>query len=694
MDRTDLRLHYLDRANQLAGEANRRKQYGYAYVLAQLTTFIGLIGALVACTMGAGAGGWIAVILFLVMYVTVRHLDSANSAYVKQVEALCQAYWHEVKYLEGDFSCFQDGKNYMDPHHAFSLDLDLFGPQSLFHRINRTVTTGGADFLADQLGETRVRTASEIRHRKEVIQELAANEPLCMEFISQRGGKEPIPTQAIKHILEAVRQIHIPSWASSVVALSVALVTLLVFLSLVVATALDALSAGVAVAWGVFQLVVLQCTCSRDLRTVHQVVGKIQQQMHAYVELMEILARFNLKSAEGMAIQQIVSKGDACALQSMRALKRLIDGLDRRGNGLYMLVSNLFCLGDFFLVRQYLQWNKRHMAEITVWMDAVSHFDAWVSMATFRRNEPDAVDAEIMDTDGVVYGAEGLYHPFLGVEAVRNDFRLDEGQYVIITGANMAGKSTFLRSIGMNYILAMNGLPVFANRLQVSCFSLFSSMRTTDDLTHGISYFNAELLRLQQLIETCRSNAHTLIILDEILKGTNSADKLNGSRMFLEAISQLPVTGVIATHDLELSKMAETYPDRFHTFCFEIELSDQITYSYKITPGVAHNQNATYLLKRILQQALLCVLLLCGSVSAFAQQDEALPFEQAYKRTYHIEKVSPSPTYAKLFYDDRYIYVGIYCKDAVPELMNRFIGNRDDNSLGDLVSIMCLSSEP
>ena len=145
-------------------------------------------------------------------------------------------------------------------------------------------------------------------------------------------------------------------------------------------------------------------------------------------------------------------------------------------------------------------------------------------------------------------------------------------------------------------------MPVFAQHFRASIFALFSSMRTTDDLAHGISYFNAELLRLQQLIEACKQNGHTLIILDEILKGTNSLDKLNGSRLFLESVASLPVTGIIATHDLELSKMEEARPERFHNYCFEIQLADKITYTYKITKGVARNQNATFLLKGILEQ--------------------------------------------------------------------------------------------
>ena len=188
----------------------------------------------------------------------------------------------------------------------------------------------------------------------------------------------------------------------------------------------------------------------------------------------------------------------------------------------------------------------------------------------------------------------------MGKQAVKDDFSLDYNNYYIITGANMAGKSTFLRTIGVNYILAMNGMPVFAERMKVSVFSLFTSMRTTDDLTHGISYFNAELLRLRQLIDYCENKPNTLIILDEILKGTNSEDKLSGSRLFLEYMSTINVTGIIATHDLELSKMADNYPSRFHNYCFEIELGTGVSYSYKITPGVARNQNATFLLKNIL----------------------------------------------------------------------------------------------
>ena len=228
-----------------------------------------------------------------------------------------------------------------------------------------------------------------------------------------------------------------------------------------------------------------------------------------------------------------------------------------------------------------------------------------VSMADFRYNHPEAEEAEFVSgSPEIVFDGKNLYHPFLGAKAVKNDFTIKDDNYYIITGANMAGKSTFLRSLGVNYILAMAGMPVFADQLKISRFRLFSSMRTTDDLTHGISYFNAELIRLEELLKFCRESAEfrTLIILDEILKGTNSLDKLNGSRKFLEAISKQPVSGIIATHDLELSKMENDASGKFHNYCFEIDLGTDVTYTYKIQKGVARNQNATFLLNKILEK--------------------------------------------------------------------------------------------
>ena len=365
------------------------------------------------------------------------------------------------------------------------------------------------------------------------------------------------------------------------------------------------------------QYIMVFSVCKQTLDKIDSNGGKLRHQLIAYSQILRLIAQRDFQSEQGKQMQASL----ADALPSFAQLEEILKGYDRRGNFLGLFFTDVFLLSDFFLVRRFQKWKRTYMVRMEEWMHIISEMDALVSMADYRYNHPEATDAELVESneketksdssDGspeIVFEAKNLYHPFLGAKAVKNDFAIRDSHYYIITGANMAGKSTFLRSLGVNYILAMAGMPVFADLLRVSRFRLFSSMRTTDDLTHGISYFNAELIRLEELLKFCQEDngknerLRTLIILDEILKGTNSLDKLNGSRRFLEAISHLPVSGIIATHDLELSKMENAPSGKFHNFCFEIDLGTDVTYTYKIQPGVARNQNATFLLNKILEK--------------------------------------------------------------------------------------------
>jgi len=627
---------YTGRIKTLTEEIQQLNKYNRLVVMLELSAIALAIGCVVAYTMWSNVSALVVAVLFVAAYVAIRWRDSRNSRMAEEKESLRSVYQKELNYLDGNFSGFASGEQYVNPRHAFSLDLDIFGPQSLFHRINRTVTTGGSDFMAKELAETRVRTIDEIEARREVIRELSEKEPLRAAFMAQGKGRQ-INTADILEALHAVRQMQVipadaPTRSLSHLAAHrlthiAAVGSIIVFYGLLAGAIFGPLSGTFPMLWVLLQILAVYFLFGRTLKRINQSINIILPRLGTYVNMIMLIVTADLKSREGRDIISQLSADKQDALRSFRLLKGIINALDQR-NEIWVPISNALYLADYFIVRRFLLWQDRYMGHIEEWIAAVSHFDALVSMATFRYNEPAATDAELVDADEVVYEARGLYHPFLGAKAVRNDFIITDQHYYIITGANMAGKSTFLRSIGINYVLACCGMPVFADSLRVSLFSLFSSMRTTDDLAHGISYFNAELLRLQQLIETCRQNRHTLIILDEILKGTNSLDKLNGSRLFLQSVSSLPVTGIIATHDLELSKMQEEYPARFHNYCFEItnereksdacicsserggirrsqiQLSDEITYTYRLSEGVARNQNATYLLRNILKTAL------------------------------------------------------------------------------------------
>lgn len=593
---------YRERITELTAEIKQLNKYNHLMVVLELLAVaLAVICVVLYTTWDGGIVSMIGAALGIALYIAIRWKDSKNSRLSEEKESMCNVYQKELAYLHGDYSGFSSGEQYINPHHEFSLDLDIFGPQSLFHRINRTVTSGGSDFLAKELAETRVRTKTEIEQRREAICELAAKEPLRTAFLAATHGKH-VNTSDVLKALSEIKAMHISRLAASKLSYVIAIGSIIVFYGLLLGAIFGPLSGTLPLLWVLLQITAVYLVFGRTLKRVHQSIDMILPRLSTYVSMIMQIVTSDLESQETRNIISQLSDNHQDAMKSFRLLKGIISDLDQR-NEIWVPISNALYLADYFIVRRFLLWQDRYMMHVDEWIAAVSHFDALVSMATFRYNEPSATDAEIIEQDEVVYEARGLYHPFLGAKAVRNDFTITDLHYYIITGANMAGKSTFLRSIGINYVLACCGMPVFADSLRISLFSLFSSMRTTDDLANGISYFNAELLRLQQLIEVCRQNRHTLIILDEILKGTNSLDKLNGSRLFLQSVTSLPITGIIATHDLELSKMQQEHPERFHNYCFEIRLADEITYTYRLSEGVARNQNATYLLKNILKKA-------------------------------------------------------------------------------------------
>ena len=585
----NLSIFYTESERRLADEIAQLKQKSRLFVAGQIVFFLLFLAFLVLYTLVSwGALPLVLSAVSLLLYALVRLMDVKNDEQVHRFSNLRNVYLHELSYLKGDFSCFDDGERYVDAHHPFTFDLDVFRKESLFQRINRTVTTGGSDWLAAQLSSVANRSA-----RADAVDELASMEPWRATFMAL-GADGRIDSALIRQALQEIKSLQIPTFAAKRWTFGLAWLLIVGLFAAVVASVAGWVSAQLPLWWGILHFFGVFFVCSGACRVISKVVDKLHAQLQVYVELIRQVSETTAFTTPQNAAIVNVLQG---ARQSFDQLNDILNGLDRRGNILGLFLMDALFLSDYFLVRRFLRWQRQYLGQVPVWIDAISEMDGLVSMATFRYNEPQAGRAEVAASEEMVYEAVGLYHPFLGAKAVRNDFTLQHRHYYIITGANMAGKSTFLRALGINYILAMNGMPVFATSLRVSTYSLFSSMRTTDDLAHGISYFNAELLRLKQLLTACQHNSQTLIILDEILKGTNSVDKLNGSRLFLHAVSALPVTGVIATHDLELSKMEG---ERFHNYCFEIALGQDVTYSYKITPGIARNQNATFLLREIL----------------------------------------------------------------------------------------------
>lgn len=592
---------YKKRITELVQTISSLRAKSRIFVMAEVLSFAVSIGFVVLFTVLDDASWTLGVALcILFFYFYIRNLDTKNDRKIADASALKLVYEKEVAYQTGDYTKFDAGERYLQPTHPFTFDLDVFGQGSLFQRINRTISSGGSDYLAENLSGKweSLPTAELLKHieqRVEAIGELAGNEPFLSQFKAQ-GAEKPIDTAAVKEAFGSIHALQIPSYFGNPTFRILIYANLVGFYLSIFLSIGNFVPAFLPLWWGIFNFFLATFCTHKYIKLVNEAISKLKDQVRGYVNMASLIEKQSFTAAHLCELRANLSG----AMASFGQLERILQKIDNRSNEIGIVLFNCFGLLDITIVRHFLRWQRTYEPITDQWIGASSVFDALVSMATFRLNEDEAQEATIIDSSGVSYKARSIYHPFLGEKAVRNNFDIQNHEYYIITGANMAGKSTFLRTLGVNYILAMNGLPVFAEEMRVSVFRLFTNMRTTDDLTHGISYFNAELLRLKQLIASLDPNVPSLIILDEILKGTNSLDKLNGSRLFLEYISERNVTGVIATHDLELSKLEDENPQRFHNYSFEIELGTDVTYTYKIGRGVARNQNATFLLKQIL----------------------------------------------------------------------------------------------
>lgn len=320
-----------------------------------------------------------------------------------------------------------------------------------------------------------------------------------------------------------------------------------------------------------------------------------------YAKLIALIDRQEMKAP---LLARLKAKFGTDGKRTSEILKELateLDKLDLRNNQImYVLLEGSL----FWQLRQVMRieaWRKKYGGCLLHWLDMLGEMDALCSMGTFAFNHP-AYTYPVIADKPFVFCAREMGHPLMPVsQCVKNDAEIPSRPFfVIITGANMAGKSTYLRTIGVNYVLACIGSPVCCDSLEIYPARLITSLRTSDSLNDNESYFFAELKRLKQIIDRLNSGEELFIILDEILKGTNSMDKQKGSFALVKQLMTLKANGIIATHDLLLGKLIEYFPDEIHNYCFEADITNnELTFSYKMREGVARNMNACFLMEKM-----------------------------------------------------------------------------------------------
>lgn len=505
------------------------------------------------------------------------------------LEALIQINQTELDVLDGEWGHLPDGQEFQEDDHAFSQDLDLFGRASFFQYVNRAALKRGRENVAAMLASNHCES---IEDKQEAVQELAKKAEWRQDFTAHGSlVKSKVSEDAIVGWFDKYEPFtsrFSPALVWGVSGVSLIAMTLYAF---------DIIHWTYVLMWFFVGAGII----GRLLKKITQLsndTSKIQDTFERYHELLDRIETEKFSSKQLIHWQSQIHQKDRKASEIVKEFSKLLGALDQRNNILISIPANGFFLRDLRITYKIEKWIEANGSKVGEWFRVISDFDALNSFGNYAFNHDRYVYPKILN-DGKQIEANQLGHPLLNPKnRVDNDFAMTNKQFFIVTGANMAGKSTFLRTVGLSIVLANNGLPVCAQSFAYAPIKLISSMRTTDSLSDNASYFFSELTRLKHIIDTIENEEH-FIILDEILKGTNSKDKAKGSQQFVEKLVRTGSTGIIATHDLSLCELEDELP-QVKNYYFDAEIvNDELYFDYRLKVGVCQNMNASFLLKKM-----------------------------------------------------------------------------------------------
>lgn len=507
------------------------------------------------------------------------------------LENMVKIHRHELQSLDGDFSHNPGGAEFINVHHPYTHDLDIFGEGSLFQYINRSNTRAGKKLLAERLS-ARPGTADEIHLRQEAIKELAAKTDFRHELQALSMQIEEQPDDLRQLDLWLAQEAFVYGKTPYQIILNVfPMITLGVVM---VAFFVDGV-AKFAVFAALLQWVFLGFHLKR-VNAFHQYISGKKNTLEKYGGILLAVRKENFSSSLLKSLENRAGKAD----EKVKQLAKLVRAFDARLNSMTNLFVNSLLLYDLQCVYRLEKWKIEHAGDLMAWIDIVREVEVLGSFGTLAFNHPRFSFPSINTNQDLA--AKGLGHPLIPERArVVNDIRIDDAHSImIITGANMAGKSTFLRSLGVNVVLALSGAPVCAEKFDCPLIELRSGMRTADSLKENQSYFYAELDRLKSIIDELREGKSLFVLLDEILKGTNSTDKQAGSIALIKQLVDQTCLVVIATHDLALGELETVYPGKVLNYSFEANIENaQLFFDYKLKRGIAQKMNATFLMRKM-----------------------------------------------------------------------------------------------
>ena len=529
------------------------------------------------------------------VFVRLVSIYTDNKEILNRTKHLIALNSEEMELLKGNYHQREDGKQLEPAHHAYAQDLDIFGPASIYQYIQRCTAEQSKARLAAAL--LNGATKEQIALQQTAIQELMPELEWRQAFQSA-GMEHPITTSTEQKIDTWIQQS--PQFDSKYYRWLILVYPAfsVVFVGLYLANFIPANYFYLLV----FLQFIFAFSLSKKIHSTYTLLSKIVPQVNT---IQQQLLLFELKEWHSPRIIQIrnsiQSSQTENANKEISELKKILDRFDVRLNILAFYFLNTFLLWDLRQILSLNKWKKSNQQSVRHWFAAIAEIEFLSSLATLSFNQPKWCYPQIVTTHFTLQGND-IGHPLIPeYKRINNNFTTEGVSTIsLITGSNMGGKSTFLRSIGVNTILALMGSPVCASSFKISPVRLLSSMRISDNLAENTSTFYAELKKLQTIIEAVNAKQKIFILLDEILRGTNSLDRHTGSKALIKQLIEKEAVAIIATHDVELAKLEKDYPKSIRNYHFDVQVEkEELYFDYKLKQGICQSLNASILMKKI-----------------------------------------------------------------------------------------------
>lgn len=529
---------------------------------------------------------------FVVIFLVLIFYHNNIFEYKKRIDLLIDVNNKGLERINGNFICFEDnGSEYLDDEHPFINDLDIFGRNSLFQYINSTVTKGGRIELAKLLKKEKNLNKSEIKERQEAIMELGQKVIWRQKIIVEGNLKKSKDIDLFALINWSKERESSSSFLRiSIVSTFISVTIFSIYLILKGIIPASFLTLDFMVNFFVIKIL------SKGIMKEIKLFESIKNSIYGYSKILRLIEDENFNSSYLKRLQKQLNNDALSCKEEMGRLSRILDWAGDSRYNAYYLILNILIFLDVFLIRNLEKWRERNGKNLKEWLEVMHEIDALSSISNLAFENENWTYPAVLDNseiDGVNIG-----HPLLGKKAIKNTFSLmREQKAALITGSNMSGKSTFLRTIGVNLVLSYIGAPVCADKFSCGIMNIYTCMRTKDNLEESISSFYAEILRIKILIEACKKGEKIFFLLDEIFKGTNSKDRHTGAIVLIKQLIKYGGTGLVSTHDLELCDLEKENKSIINYNFREFYENDKIKFDYTLRKGKSETQNAIHLMK-------------------------------------------------------------------------------------------------